>query len=293
MAIRVQFGEAVDRLTKAYPKLSPQLKKCASYILEHPSEVATFSMRELATKADVPYSTLNRLARALDFRTYGEFKALLRDSINEQTTGYSLESGQVHVVARESNFDDGVDAFQQAVVNNINTLFDRIDRTALERAVQALTDARTVLVVGMYESHLCANRLHYVAAARFRNWHLLIPNTGDYSRLLGDLAPADVVVCIAVEPYAANSIRIAERAREARARVIGITDRRTSPLAACSDDVLLISVDGLGDIPSHVGATALVELLVGMVAARSGYSAAAGADKSKRTHGDSDEFWSE
>ena len=48
--MRVQFGEGADRLTRAYPKLSPQLKKCAAYILEHPSEVATLSMRQLAAR---------------------------------------------------------------------------------------------------------------------------------------------------------------------------------------------------------------------------------------------------
>ena len=68
--MRVEFGEGADRLTRAYPKLSPQLKKAAAYILEHPSEVATLPMRQLAKKVGVPPSTMNRLARALGFTTY-------------------------------------------------------------------------------------------------------------------------------------------------------------------------------------------------------------------------------
>ena len=60
-------------------------------------------MRQLAKRADVPPSTMNRLARALDFGTYDEFRALFRDSINEQSAGYSLEGGQVRAVAREAN----------------------------------------------------------------------------------------------------------------------------------------------------------------------------------------------
>ena len=81
--MRVEFGEGADRLTRAYPKLSPQLKKAAAYILEHPSEVATLPMRQLAKKVGVPPSTMNRLARALDFGTYDGFRALYRDSIND------------------------------------------------------------------------------------------------------------------------------------------------------------------------------------------------------------------
>ena len=291
--MRVQFGEGVDRLTRAYPKLSPQLKKCAAYILEHPSEVATFSMRQLAARAGVPPSTMNRLARALDFDTYDGFRALFRDSINDQSAGYSLEGGQVRAVARESEFDHALNAFQQAAVNNINTLFDHIDRAALERTVQALTDARTVLVVGMHASQSSADYLRHVAAMGFRNWHLLARDIGDLARQLEALATEDAVVCIAVEPCAADSIRVARRAREAGARVIGITDRRTSPLAAYSDDILLISVHSPSYFPSYVGATALLEVLVGMVAARSDRSVTENVDQTKRSRREMGEYWND
>ena len=291
--MRVEFGEGADLLTRAYPKLSRQLKKAAAYILEHPSEAATLSMRQLAARAGVPPSTMNRLAKALGFRTYDEFRALYRDSINDQATGYSLESGQVHVVARENKFDHDLNTFQLAAVTNINTLFDHIDRAALERAVQALTDARTVLVIGMHASHPSASYLHHVAAMGFRNWHLLVPSGADFSGLLEALASGDVVICIAVEPCAADSIRVARRAREAGARVIGITDRRTSPLAASSDDILLISVHSPSLFPSRVGATALVEVLVGMVAARSERSVAENVENLKRSRQNMGHYWSE
>lgn len=291
--MRVEFSAGIDIVTRAYPKLSRQLKKCAAYILEHPSEVATLSMRQLAARAGVPPSTMNRLAKALGFNTYDEFRALFRDSINEQATGYSLQGGQVHVVAREDKFDHDLNAFQQAALTNIHTLFDHIDRTALERAVQALTDARSVLVIGLLTSESSANYLHHVAAKGFHNWHLLVPKSAEYFQLLGALAPGDVVVCIAVEPCAAESIKVARRAREAGARVIGITDRRTSPLAASADDILLISVHSPNVFPSHVGATALVEVLVGMIAARDERSVAENVENAERSRRTMGEYWSE
>lgn len=42
-----------------------------------------------------------------------------------------------------------LDSFRQAALSNLNTLFDHIDRTAIDRAIQALTAARNVLVIGM------------------------------------------------------------------------------------------------------------------------------------------------
>ena len=291
--MRVQFSAGADRLTRAYPKLSPQLKKCAAYILDHPSEVATLSMRQVAARASVPPSTLNRLARALDFRTYNEFRALYRDSINEQSAGFSLEAGQLHAVARDSETDHALDVYQQAAVGNINTLFDHIDRAAVERAAQALAEARNVLVAGMHASHSFANYLHYVAATVFRNWHLVVRPNGELSHLVEALTPADVTVCIAIEPCAADTIKLARRARESGARVVGITDRRTSPLAACADDILLISVHSPSFFPSHIGAAALVEMLVGMVAARGGQSVVERVERLDRFRREMGEYWSE
>ena len=291
--MRVEFGEAIDLLSRAFPGLSPQLQKCAAYMMEHPPEVATLSMRQLAARAEVPPSTMNRLAKALDFDTYGEFRALFLDSINEQSPGYSLKGGQVQVVARENKLDHSLDVYQQAAASNINTLFDHIDRAALERAVQALSDAPTVLVVGMHACHSTANYLHHVGITAFGNWHQLVPGSAEFPRQLGALAPEDVVVCIAIEPCAADSIRVARRAREAGARVIGITDRRTSPLAACSDDILLVSVHSPSVFPSHVGATTLVEVLVGMTAARNERSVAKNVESSERSRRDMGEYWND
>ena len=152
--MHVQFSAGTDLLTRAYPDLSPQLKKCAAYILEHPSEVATLSMRQVAARASVPPSTMTRLARALDLGTYNELRALYRDSIN---TGYPAKTGQLQADVGETSLDPMLDAFRQAALNNLNTLFDNIDRTAIDRAIQALTVARNVLVIGMHSSYSFAN----------------------------------------------------------------------------------------------------------------------------------------
>jgi len=291
--MRVQFTEGVELVSQAYPSLTPKLKKCADYILDHPSEVATLSMRELAKRADTPRSNMVRLARTLGFSTYGEFRALFRDSINEQVAGYSLRAGQAYAVARENTLDQALDAFRLEATNTIDALFASIDRAVLERAVQALADARTVFVVGAHGSLSSASHMQHMADAGFRNWHLLARGNTDYARLLGALAPSDAVVCIAMEPYAADTIKVARRAREVGARVIGITDKLTSPLAANSDDTLLVSVRGPSFFPSYVGATVLVEALVGMTAARSDRPAAENAEGRQQWNRDIGEYWNE
>ena len=289
--MRVQFSAGADRLTWAYPKLSPQLKKCAAYILEHPSEVATLSMRQVAARADVPPSTMNRLARALGFNAYNEFRDIYRNSINDVPAGWSQKDGEFPTAIEEADVDHSLGTFQHAALLNLNVMFDQIDRTALDRAVQALADARRVFAIGMHESHSAANYFHCVAATGFPHWHLVTRHNGEFACLLEPLTGADVVVAIALEPWAADTINVARHARECGARVVGITDLRTSPLAACSQDILLVPVQSPSFFQSYVAVTALVEVLVGMVVAHGGQSVMESIDHLEHRRREMGAYW--
>lgn len=289
--MQVHFSGATDRLTRAYPMLSPQLRKCATYVLEHPGQIATQSMRNVAARADVPPSTMHRLARALGFNTYNEFRDVYRDSIADVTAGRPEPPDRPQLGDGKDGFDHTLDAFQRSALHNLHALFDQIERDVLERSVRALTRARQVLVVGMHESHAVANYLHHVAAMGLRNWHLVTRLNGGFTHLMEPLTNADVVVGIAVEPCAVDTIKVARLARDSGARVVGITDRRTSTLAAHSDDVLLVPFHSPSHFRSYVAATALVEVLVGMVAEDGERSVAANIEYLDRRRREMGEYW--
>ena len=58
----VELVQVTDRIEAEFPRLSPQLKRAARYVLDSPDDVALSSMRALATRADVHPSALVRLA---------------------------------------------------------------------------------------------------------------------------------------------------------------------------------------------------------------------------------------
>ena len=182
--------------------------------------------------------------------------------------GFAADFGQPGQDIRSTGLDNALDGFRRAALDALDTLFDRIDRDALERAVLALAEARSVLVLGTYSTRLLASYLHHVASLRFRNWHMAYAREGARSSVAETLTDADVVVAIAFAPDAADTVEVARHARSVGARVIGITDGRTSPLVACANDVLLLPVPIPSVLWSGVGATALAEMLVGMVATR-------------------------
>ncbi|MEC7296477.1 MAG: MurR/RpiR family transcriptional regulator, partial [Pseudomonadota bacterium] len=70
-----------QQLAESYAALSPQLKRAASYVLEHPTEMAFQSIRKTAQAASVTPSTLVRLAKRLGFESYEPFREVFQSAV--------------------------------------------------------------------------------------------------------------------------------------------------------------------------------------------------------------------
>ena len=169
------------------------------------------------------------------------------------------------------NFNDprleiALDLYGQAAYSNLIGLISRIDRAALERAIQALIDARRVYVVGTLESHSDAMYMYRVASRQLYNWRLVAHHHLSLRHLRIDCTPADVVVGIERNPYGDHVFPAVRHAHLIGARVIGITDWRKSPVAYYANELLHVSVQSPSNMVCNVATTAIVDMLVGMVA---------------------------
>lgn len=285
------YKATVEKLTKTYPTLSKQLKKSAEYVLEHPADVATLSMRQVAARADVPPPTMNRLAKSLEFETYNAFRDVFREGIEDIAPSYPQKAGRLQATLSTSNIDVSLQSFKGAALGNLQLLFDSMDRVQIQRVAQQLSEARNVIVVGMHASHSLANYFHYVAAMCFPNWRLVTRHNGGISDRIEDIGPKDVVVAIALAPCAADTVRIAKQASDVGANVVGITDRRTSPLAAYSSEVLLIPVKSPLFFESYIATTALIEVILGFLIADGGESIIEKIHRLEQCREELGEYW--
>ena len=158
--------------------------------------------------------------------------------------------------------------YRLAAIRNLNALGERNSYTAFDRAIQALLDARHVLIIGRDMDHAAAIRMHQSASRRLRNWHLVERTDPASDQYLADLGPADVVVAIGTTPVCDSTLRVVDYARCCFARVIGLTDWSDSSLATQAHEVLFASVEGPSPFTSQVATVTLVDALVGTVIAR-------------------------
>ncbi len=77
----------LDRFTAdTLRSLSPQLRKAARYVVEHPGEVATRSQRHVARTAKLSAPTFTRLEHAIGYDSYDELRDLCRAEVMQPRT---------------------------------------------------------------------------------------------------------------------------------------------------------------------------------------------------------------
>jgi len=285
------YREVLDHLTRAHPSLSPQVRKAAAYVLENPGDVATLSMRKVAAAAQVPPPTLPRLAQALGFETYDSFREIYQRQLQERTVAYSEQADRLQRRQDGDGMTALLSAFKQASLANIEHLFAIIESDVVSEVAETLLAARTVYVAGMQASFAYANYFQYVGYMARPNWVLVRNRNGVLADGVVEMGRDDALVAIALQPCARDTIRLAQMARERGTTVIGITDSRTTPLAARSDFVLTVPCQSPQFFESYVSTTALLETLIGFVVARSGQDAVQNIDRVELCRRELGEYW--
>ncbi len=217
------------QLAESYAALSPQLKRAASYVLEHPAEMAFQSIRKTAQAASVTPSTLVRLAKRLGYESYEPFREVFQSAVQAapvELSGRASQLKQQHRKPEAALFAEVGDA----AFDNIGRLFTADNQTRVKEAAERILAARRVAVVGFRDTFACAYHFAYVGRIAMPEVTLI---RGQEGGLLTELAPfneQDVVVAFGFEPYCAETMKALEITRANGVQAIVITDTLRSPL---------------------------------------------------------------
>ncbi|MBY6122274.1 MurR/RpiR family transcriptional regulator [Mameliella alba] len=255
------------RIAHRYGGLSHKLREAADYVIAHPVEVATRSLRSVSAASAVSPATFSRLARALDFTSYEELRELSRQAIGDQVVSFAEKATQLQTPGEEDA--SMLDRQAGACMSNIASLAQGIDRERLQEAVDALARARRVTVFGAFASHGIAEHLAYLANYFQSDWTVLSRAGSALSAAIGLLQPGDVFLVITKTPYARRAVFATQMARESGATTIVLTDTHASPALMHADLGFCVPSDSPQFFSSYVATLALMETLVAMLVAQS------------------------
>ena len=272
-----QTAEAVvAALTEAFAGLPPALQAAARHIIDHPREVGVESMRTLAVRTSVHPNAFVRLARQLGFEGYDEMRERFRDFVvAEGLGGFRDRARWLQEMAAKGGSAAILGEMAAAVAENVERGFQKQDLRALERACDRILKARTVYVLGLGAAYNLAHHFWYVARMAFGH---VVPIPRHGSQPIDDLAQVgkkDLLVALTFQPYRSETLGAVRLAKRRGAKVIGITDSATSPLAREADQALICPTHTPQFFQSQAAVMALLETLIALLVARAGEEAQA------------------
>ena len=256
--------------------LSPKLRIAAEFVMAHPDEVATRTLRQVAKAANLTPPTLSRLARALDCETYEDLREICRGELKRRNRVLADKAQALLQLSSEDGPADKSGVFYvqaRSAMENVQELMESVELDKLRAAADALARARRVVLFGTSSGLALVNYFRCMAGMAFDNWRVAGADGAFWATEMARLGPEDVVFVVSSRPYGAHPVRAAEVARDAGAAVIAVTDNLQSPYAGIASNCFIVETESPQFFPSHVAPLVLIEGLMGMVVRRAGKQA--------------------
>lgn len=257
----------LDQLVEQLQELSPQLRKAAQYVIDHPSHVGVSSIREIAEAADVKPNTLVRMARAVGFDGFDDFREPFRETLRTGRQSFPDRARWLQSIAKGGRHGALFGDMAESALENIERMFAGITAREVRAAADRIVAARRTYVVGVGVSYALAHNFAYLARMALSSV-IAVPQEG--SLPVDDIARAgreDVVLAMTFEPYRSEVVDAVHVAKEQGARTIVITDSRASPVALASHQAFVVPTETPQFFTSTIAAAALLETLMAFVVA--------------------------
>jgi DNA-binding MurR/RpiR family transcriptional regulator len=252
------------RIRRLAPTLSPGERKVAELFLAEPQAAVFFTTDQVARATGVSGATVVRAARALGFGGYPEFRSAFQASFVERMSTVARMRLTASPRRKES---ETVDDLLAAELANLEATQARLDHDTIGRAAEMIARARRVYVIGLRVAHGPAWLLHSGLQWILRHSRLVTLGAGDITEQLDDVGPRDVVVGITFR-HTRATVELFRACIGRGARGIALTDAATSPLAEGAELVLEAPTRLSSFMPSMTAPTALVNVLLTLVAAK-------------------------
>jgi len=257
-----------EDLRHRFAELSPAMQQVARYVLDHPNDVVTSSMRTIATRADSTPATLVRFAQHIGYAGWPQLKAVLTSEMGLGPEAYGVRARQLVGRVKDRTLTGEMFEVQR---RNLETTQRQIDAT-LTSACALLEKAGAVHAAGFRACFPIAFSFVYVYRIFRDSVHLIDGQGGSLEMQHRVLAKGDALVVISFAPYSREALQVAQAAKAAGCKILAVTDSVASPLSLLADETLLFAIRSPSFFPSIAAGVAVTEALLELLASRAGKS---------------------
>ena len=227
--------ELMQRITDAYDSLPRQLKSVASYIEQHRQSVMMDRTSDIASACGVHASAVVRFAQRFGFSGFSDLQAVFRQAYTG--AGGSQQSYQQRIrklIDEKAGEASGLSVAREFIAasrTGLDELEAGLDDAQFEAAVDMLSQAENIYVIGVRRSFAVASYIVYALQHTKKRVHLISGFGGMFREQVRSVKKGDVVVAISFAPYGKETQYCVRAAQHHGAKTLVITDSQLSPLA--------------------------------------------------------------
>ncbi len=284
-------AELLDRLSSGMEDMSPQLRKAAAFVLDHPSDIGLASVRELASAADVKPNTLVRMARAIGFDGFEDFRRPFRQELQDRS--FPDRAQWLQELSAGGKLDSLYADMAGAALANVEQMYAATTPGEMQQMADAVVASRHTYIIGVGANYALAHNFAYLVGMAVDNV-TAVPHEGNVPMdTIVRAGSHDVVIALTFEPYRSEVVQATRAARGQGASVIAITDSHGSPIATGADHVILTPSETPQFFPSTLAAAAALETLASFIVADADPDVVARIDRFHEQRYDVGVYWKE
>ena len=249
----------LDVIKAQYDKMSKGQKKIADYISENMERAAFMTAMKLAEAASVSESTVVRFASMLGYDGYPEFQQAMADALQSRL----VSPKKANTNELRENRSELLRRVLVADAQNIVDTIGMVDGNTFDQAVELISNARKICIVGIRTCAPLADYLtYYLRMMRDDVVSVTTTNISEIYEQLSWLKKEDVVIGISFPRYSLRTLRAMDYANHQGARIISVTDSKYSPMNMYSSVCLWAKTDMITIADSLVAPMSTINALV-------------------------------
>lgn len=202
-------------------------KKVASYVLDYSQKIAVSTAREIGETIGVSETTVIRFSHSLSFSGYAELQKTIRGQLlSKQSSLLTYQQSKLEIEKEPHFFSKVMEQDRVAIEETIKLIREE----DYEKAIDRLSKAETVFILGLRSSYMAANWLSYTLGLVRGNVRHITPDSEDIIRTISQMDDKTVLIVISFHRYLKETIEIAALAHRQKVYIIGITDSRLAPI---------------------------------------------------------------
>lgn len=249
--------DMIQRLNLSGSRLSKSHRRIAEYILQHYDKAVFMTAAKLGEVVNVSESTVVRFAVALGYEGYPELQQALQELVRHRLT-----ATQRFEMSSDISQEEVLSTVLKADMQNIRSTIDGIDNAAFLRAVQVISGARRIYILGLRSAAPLAQFAGYYLHYIFDDVRVVAAGSTDVFEAISRIEASDVLLGISFPRYSSRTIEAMSFARSRHAQVIGLTDGPMSPLHEVADICLSMRTDMASFVDSMAAPMSVINALI-------------------------------